>query len=465
MTMTQNRFAILVALLIAALATWVSCTRSTPFGADLLDDQVADYAYTDTMTLKCSLQYEEDIITGNVTGSTMLCGEVTDPQFGKTKVDLYTGMTFNKTDLNLNGARVDSVVLFLKYKASAVYGDTTQIQTLKVFQLADSVQYGKEYFSTEKLAAGAELGSLRFFPKPNKKDSIAPTLKAALVRVKLDRNFGETLKDISLDSLSRVKESLFAQKIKGLKITTAPDGGATPGAMLAFDLSDKAYSFVRLYYMKDTSRLTADYIFSGNIRTLGKFANIEHDYSNAPFKDKIGAPADELFYVQGGRGLQIKVELPYAAKLDNIVVNKAELVLTAKDPVNPLLPLPSQLFLTEPLNGRVLISSDSLTIKGLLSNLWRIPTVDVTRSTDANYSIFGGQPAKETVNGVSVSRYRLNLSERLQTVIDDTSGDPSKHVFFVNVFPQRTSVAGAVLYGPKSASFPAKLELKYTRIR
>ena len=463
--MTQNRFAIWAALLTVALATWMSCTRSTPFGADLLDDQVADYAFTDTMTLKCSLQYEEDIITGNVTGATMLCGEVTDPQFGKTKIDLYTGMTFNKTDLNLNGARVDSVVLFLKYRPSAVYGDTTKFQTLRVFQLEDSVRYGKEYLSTEKLPAGQELGSLHFSPKPNKKDSIAPTLKAALVRVKLDRNFGETLKDLSLDSLTRVKESVFAQKIKGLKITSTADAGADPGTMLAFDLSDKSFSFVRLYYMKDTSRLTADYIFSGNLLTLGKFVNIEHDYGNAPFKDKIGAPADEFFYVQGARGLQIKVELPYVANLNNIVVNKAELVLTAKDPANAFLPLPDQLFLTEALNGRVLISSDSLTIKGLLSNLWRIPTNDVTRSTDANYSIFGGQPAKETINGVSVSRYRLNLSKRLQTAVDDTSGDPSKHIFFVNVFPQRTSVAGAVLYGPKNAAFPAKLELKYTRIR
>lgn len=465
MIMTQNRFAVWVALLAVALATWVSCTRSTPFGADLLDDQVADYAFTDTLTLKCSLQYEENIITGNVTGSTMLCGEVTDPQFGKTKIDLYSGLTFNKTDLNLNGARVDSVVLFLKYKTSAVYGDTTQIQTLKVFQLEDSVRYGKEYLSTEKLPAGTELGSLRFLPKPNKRDSISPTVKTAVVRVKLDRNFGETLKDLSLDSLTRVKESVFAQKIKGLKIISSADGGVTPGAMLAFDLSDKTASFIRLYYMKDTSRLSADYIFSGNSLTLGKFVNIEHDYSNTAFKDKIGAAAEDFFYVQGAGGLQIKVELPYASKLDNIIVNKAELVLTAQDPANPLLPIPGQLFLTESLNGRVLISSDSLTIKGLLSHVWRIPTSDVTRSTDANYSIFGGQPTKETINGTMVSRYRLNLSERLQAAIDDTTGDPSKHIFFVNVFPQRTSTAGVVLHGPKSTTFPAKLELKYTRIR
>lgn len=463
MIMTQHRFVVWVALLAVAVVTWLSCTRSTPFGADLLDDQVADYTFTDTISVKCTLLEEENIITGNVTGATMICGEVTDPIFGKTRADLYSGLTFNKTDLNLNGTIIDSVVLFLGYKSGAVYGDTTQLQTMKVYQLADSVRYGKEYLSTDTLPVGNLLGSLSFYPKPNKKDSLAPTVKAAVVRIKLDRSFGETLKDISLDSLSRVRESACAQKIKGLKITSASAG--EPGAMLAFDLSQKTSTYLRLYYRKDTSRLSTDYILSGNSLTLGKFANIKHDYSKSPFKDQIGAPATEFMYAQGGRGVQVKVELPYISNLENIIVNKAELVLTAKEPTSTWLPLPGQLFLTEALNGRVLISSDSLTIKGLLSQVWRIPTNDVTRSTDSNYSVFGGHPEKETVNGASVTRYRLNLSKRLQAAVDDTSGDPVKRTFYINVFPQRTSVAGVAFYGPKSTQYPAKLELKYTRIR
>lgn len=450
-------------LLTVALSVGGGCARSTPFGADLLDDQIADYAFTDTLTVRCTVLPEDDIITGNFTGTTVLCGTLNDPQFGKTTIDLYTGLSFDKTNIDYANTRIDSVVMFLKYQSASVYGDTTLKHTLRVFQLQDSLKYFKEYYSTENLVATDEVGSVTFFPKPNKKDSIAPTLKGPVLRFKLKDSFGQTIRQLSADSATRANEVTFANKIKGLKLTCAPDDMGT-GAMMAFNLNDDSYSFIRVFYVKDTTKMTADYIFSGNSLTLNKFMHISHNYDNTPVKDKIGAAGDELMYLQGSRGLQVRVELPYASKLDNIVVNKAELVLTAKDADPASMALPAQLLMTEALNGLALTRNDTLTFKALLSQLVRIPISDVLRSSDASYALFGGQPVKETVNGTSVTRYRLNMTKRFQSTVDETSSDPSKHIFYINVQPQRTSPARAILYGPKSTVFPAKLELKYTRL-
>jgi hypothetical protein len=43
---------VLAGIALAGLVLWAACTKPTPFGSDLLDDQLADYAYTDTVSLR-----------------------------------------------------------------------------------------------------------------------------------------------------------------------------------------------------------------------------------------------------------------------------------------------------------------------------------------------------------------------------------------------------------------------------
>ncbi len=50
----------------------------------------------------------------------------------------------------------------------------------------------------------------------------------------------------------------------------------------------------------------------------------------------------------------------------------------------------------------------------------------------------------------------------LQQIVDDTSGLPEKRTVYISVYPQNRSAMRSILYGPKNATFPAKLVLKYT---
>ena len=162
--------------------------------------------------------------------------------------------------------------------------------------------------------------------------------------------------------------------------------------------------------------------------------------------------ADEKLYVQGMHGLRVKVEFPYAHFLDDIAVNQAQLVLTVADD-HPTLTPASQLFFSQ-------LEDDSVFVL----------TSDVAYSFGSNltggFSSFGGTPKKVVDNGITVTRYRLTLSETFQHIVDDDSSTNTKNrTVYLGVYPRSRTAARSVLYGPKSLSFPAKLELKYTKVK
>ena len=150
----------------------------------------------------------------------------------------------------------------------------------------------------------------------------------------------------------------------------------------------------------------------------------------------------------------MKVEIPYAHLLDDVAINKAELELTVETLPNdnPVLRNASQLVFTESIGDSVVVlTSDVLYSLG--------PTLS------SGFNGFGGFPEKETDQGVSVQRYRMTLTQRFQAMVDNKSGSVKDQTVFLNVYPQSRSAMRAIFYGPQSATFPAKLALKYTKIR
>ena len=82
-----------------------------------------------------------------------------------------------------------------------------------------------------------------------------------------------------------------------------------------------------------------------------------------------------------------------------------------------------------------------------------------------DFSRFGGTPEDEAVGTTRLKRYHLTLSQRLQDIVDDQSGLLKNRTLYLSVQPQSRSAMRSILYGPKSALFPAKLNLTYTRVR
>jgi hypothetical protein len=432
----------------------LSCSKQTPFGSDLLDDQLADYNFTDTLSMIVSVEREDTslITTDRNTADYQLCGELNDPIFGKSVAEIYTLMQTGNSAVNFQDTRYryDSLEMFLNIIDNGIYGDTTQEQTLRIFRLAQAIDTRDSsiYFSNMSLPVDEQVGEVRFFPRPSQSDSlVSTTARGAFVRIKMNDSFGQFL--FGLDSLTYTTDSAFERKLRGLKIVCS--SGSTPGAMLSFNLNNANFSLMRLHFTRDD---TASSVFNYQFLNAKKFMNFRHDYAGTPVESRIGKPAPELVFAQGMGGLRYKVEFPYASKLENIAVNKAELVVTvAEQPGdNPLLFPANQLLTTKWFND-----STFTIIDDVLASIGSTGTL--------GYGRFGGFPVKKVVNGQSVTQYRFNVTQHFQDLIDNTSTDLNKRTLWFQVSPQARVVSRAVFHGPKSSSFPMKLELKYTNVR
>lgn len=451
----KQKLPVFAALLVLTAATlWMACTKPSPFGAGLLESELADYEFTDTLTVVCTVEREDSLLTSDPgsTSSAFLCGELDDPIFGKSKSEIFSllQLSFLDPGFKPDSQTVDSIILYLRYAPGSFYGDSTQAQTLRVLRLDQPLDDEGDYYAHNTIPASTEIGRLdNFIPRPNTADSLLdPASKAPYLRVPLSLDFGNEL--FNLDTSILASDSAFYAALRGIKIVTTAN--AAPGAMLAFNLNNTSYSRVLLYYHNngDTVARRFNLFFAG----VNKFTHFEHDYGSSPAGEQIDKVSDEYLYIQAMQGLRLKVEFPFVDRFDEIAVNKAQLVLTTATVPNdyPVLTSSQQLVFTEKQNDSTFVfTTDVLYSLGPALNL--------------GFSRFGGFPEDEIINGTLVERYRMTLSDRLQAMVDDTSGDPKKKTLYINITPQSRLAQRSVLYGPKNAAYPAKLELKYTRVQ
>jgi hypothetical protein len=453
-TNMKQKLPAIAGFLLAALVIWASCKKPSPLGADLVGAGYDDYVFTDTITVRCTVEREDSSLTSDrsSTAEYFLCGELNDPTFGKSASDIYAMMLGQNLNPGFDTTQAfDSIVLYLSYASAGTYGDTLLPQTLRVLRVDEGnyISDSKDYYSHQSLPATTEIGRVEnFYPRPNKQDSLFDGIKGAFLKVVLNPAFGQEL--FNLDSASYSVDSIFQGKLRGLKIVSSTNGAA-PGTMLAFDLNNSSLSRMRLFYHEkaDTSAKKFDFFFEG----ANKFNHFEHDHSGTAAGQSIDFQyANERLYTQGMEGLRFKIEFPYAHLLNDIAVNQAQLVLTIAEETPHLSPA-SQLFLTQ-----------------LLPDTTFAVTSDVLYSFGSNltggFTSFGGSPKKVVDNGTTVTRYRLTMSEVFQHVVDDdNSTDTKNRTVYLGVYPRSRTAGRAVFYGPKSLTFPAKVELTYTKVQ
>lgn len=448
------RFPHLAGLFLAIITISVlACKKPTPFGSELLENGYDDLVFTDTITVLCTLEREDSVVTSDKTASSsyLLTGEINDPVFGKYGADIYTLLQPNTLNPQFDTSKItfDSLVMYLAYASSGFYGDTLLPQSLHVYRLAEDMIYDSTYYSVASFQTGEEIGHLdNFYPKPNKTDSLSDGNKGAFLRVPLSEDFGRAL--LGIDSLTWLSDSAFYRWVHGIKIVSTPTGD--PGTLLALNLNSTNFSRISLYYrvQGDTTQSRFDFYF----RNTNKFNHFQPgpNYASSEAGSHVNQLLTDKIYVQGMQGYRVKVSFPYANHFDQIAVNKAQLVLTVADNNLALRPA-EQLILTESQGDTtVVFTSDALYSLGA--------------SQTGSLATFGGFPEKEIVNGTTVTRYRLAMSDKFQSIVDDDASPDIKHrTVYLNVYPRTRSAQRSVLFGPQSATFPAKLELKYTRVK
>jgi hypothetical protein len=430
-----------------ALVALYSCNDPSVIGSDLLSGDELNIDFTDTVSLR-AYSVEVDSVRSfspSIVGVTSLgfpFGEFQDPVFGKTSASVSFMISLNANDPDFEGEVLDSMVLILPYQASQVYGDTNQTYGIEVLELNENLSRDSTYYTDREFALKSMiLGAREFIPRP--KDSIVVKIPGSdstgkvppQLRIPMTEEFRNAFFTANPDNFEN--DSTFRAFFKGIHIRP---NRATAG-LLSFNLRNSAAG-LRVFYHKDS--VFSEYLFpilSSNVVT----SHFDNDYTGTvvgSFLNDNVEENDSIIFLQGMSGTNVVIEIPYAASLENILVNRAELEI-------PFLRLPGDDVAFGGVDQVVISQIVNDTTITLLSDV----QFAINRSGSSFPQIFGGFLTSD-------GTYKLNISSYFQDLM---RGEASSKLL-ITVYSKAEKTARAALGGPAHSAFPAKINLSFTRL-
>lgn len=400
---------------------------------------------TDTIGLVSYSVREDSVNTSNL--PTSLLGSLFDPVFGKTTASIYSEIRLSNVQLDFGaGAAIDSIVLSLKFKS--LWGDSSSMQTFRVFEMTENIEVDSTYYSTHVVDYNetTELGSISISPPT---DSImVDTVKLAPhLRIPLNQVLADKLLDGSSEDF--VSNDEFRKFLKGLYITADPVQESGKGALITFEMYNSLTNLTVYYRNNDKDSLK--YIFY--ITNDGaRFNHFEHyDYADADplFRQQVidgdKTLGQDIIYLQPLGGVRTNLHIPSLVTLGNeiqsgertmIAVNEAKIVFSNFES-DPFLDPPSRLLLAK------ITDEEGSTM-----------FLDDQREGE-NY--FGGYYNKSN----------MTYTFRLNRYVQDRLLNPGEEDFGLALLvPGASSVPQRViLNGSAAGSGEIKLVIKYTEVR
>jgi hypothetical protein len=396
-------------------------------------------------------------------------GYFNDPIFGTVESNL--AMTLNLPNqsaysLPSGSIQVDSAVLVMRY-ADGFYGDSlTSKYKVNVYQLANRPKV-TAYYNTDAWATqGNVIGTRTFFARTH--DSIKiyniitgqpDTLIKAVpqLRIPINKTFINQILFFA-PSAQLASNSVFVNAVKGLYLTI--DKAATVGAGGTFMFSSA--DSLKVYYRRIPADGTTPDTAYVSLPISTTAAQIKHTPS-ATIKAEVGdtTASRDLMYLEGMASTKVRIKFPYlknlVSSLGNIVVNRAELVVT---------PQPGSTIPFGPLPKLTMYKYDIA---------HQITELQDANSNDARYispATFGGYYIK------AKNSYHFVITGYVQDLIDGRSNDYGTFLAPVDTTNTRsvdiaptTQIAGrlvAVGTPPKnSPNYPYRIKLNiiYTKIK
>jgi hypothetical protein len=369
-----------------------SCKKEiSSIGIDINDD-LLNAVFTDTTTLTAYSVLEDTLNTTNLISNFL--GYLNDDVFGVTTASIFTQFVPAGNVVNFgNSPKLDSIVLTLRYMGD-FYGDTLKPFTVKVYELTEDMQKNITYYQHHSIAHSSSNlthnPNFLLYPTPNKKIWL-DSLVASHVRIRLSDEVGNNF----LQNASKMGSAdAFKSFFKGLFICV--ESLHKQGALVNFNLTSPLTG-IQLYYKNDT--IARQFSFPVKVSETIRFSTYKHDYKmgNFDFINQVLQNDTTLgrktLYVQSMGGVETKINYPYLKELKNrnIVINKAELVITNIGEDLSLYPIPPR-----------------LDIQGINPSGTIVEIPDVINTT-ATY--FGGNYNETT------KEYRFRITKYIQNII------------------------------------------------
>lgn len=363
---------------------FISCDKPTiNFGTTFISNNNTNIVVIDTSTLLLSTISLDSFPTAGT--GTQLIGRYHDNYFGTITSEsfLQIGPPAGLPAIS-NLATLDSISLIMRLDKT-FYGDTTTQMKFDVSQLDTTITLPAPYIQSTFY----NNSSIPFNPIPwgSSSVTISPTALHTSqnfqdsVKIRLPDSLGEkllTLMEFRSDTV--INTNSFLSYFKGLCVY--PDASSS-GVIYGF----RDTAFVKLYYHVPGVITNYTYVILPFNVKFHQFNNISFDRSGTQLA-LINSPAyavpntvthqlpssattDSSVYLQGGTGLQIKINFPYISNLlqlpDYVAILRADLILQPKlGSYTPELALPPQVILsqTNPTN----VIGSTLTVSGAVAS-------------------------------------------------------------------------------------------------
>jgi Domain of unknown function (DUF4270) len=452
------------------------CTKPTSVGSDVIPGSdyingtlvTSDANTADTAIFRMNTEtiLNDSVTTFNTSAlypiaymSRLPFGKLTDPVFGTSTSGIYLVPRNDNTKFgSVTGQKVDSVVLVLQYDTPAdalastvqehktrnVIGDTTQIQTLKIFQTSDTLSRNTYFSNTPIGITNTPLATLSYLPKPysptiitsrNYKNTADSSFKTQPhLRIKMNDVGTGSIWQRLMDSpvALRGTASQLRDVFKGIYI----EPGNTNTCLTRFNVNSakvdntlpswfhgipvSSNSGLIIYYHETVGADQTTKAYPLSFKLVNSISpevltmKFQHNrmgtpVANALLPGNLNRVGDSVIYVQGLAGTNGKITFPNLAKLKGkVIINKAELVFkTISDASN--IPKPAYLALSH-----VRIKNRSIYKEILdLYDSQREPLTTYDYIPPAYSGSFGDYGGK--LNG---STYTINITRDLQNMIN-----------------------------------------------
>lgn len=306
------------------LLTFTSCNNSDEIGLNLTPPGDRFHYVVDSGAIVSAITIRQDSITSERRTSSLL-GCMNDPIFGRTTAHLLTQLRLSSNEVDFGTIpQIDSAVVLLKYQD--YYGDTTALQSMRIFELTQGLFYDSTYYSNFNMTGfydpAIPVGDISYYPTPDK-DSLM---------IRLSDDFGNKL--INADTAYLSSMTTWLDFFKGLYFESQPVEQG--GSIVYFNLTGGESRLLLYYHNEASDSLQYELLITtSNTTWVNRF---DHDYSGAPItsliNDSIRTHPEVYLQSMAGLRAHLKVEIPQTImdKINTgVTINKAELIITVAD--------------------------------------------------------------------------------------------------------------------------------------
>lgn len=429
----------------------VSCNDPLFLGSDLLKQDQVGIGFTDTLSLSTKTIRQDSLLVYDPSVKVLdafLIGKYKDPQFGLTDASAFLQYRLGNTlSPDFKGASFDSLVLGMVYDTLHNYGNYKQMTSLSAYRITEDMSALTAYKTDQKFMVDpVALGSVNFIPDPNALSTYyeyfngyKDTVSSNQIRIRLSDVLGNELMNAPDSTYS--KNDNFLKVFKGLQLKAETE----TGGIMSFNPLDINSKITLFYSRNDTSYQYEFTVTSLSARTV----SFVHDYSGTKVEQLLASTADSdtLAMLQGMLGTLVKIDIPNLDSLKGKIINKAELEFYIKTFDNESAIYPP-------------IQNVLLAYKNTLNKYVSVNDVLLAFSSGSLAGLnkyFGGTVIEESINGVQLFKYKMNISSHLQYMIQNKVGKS----MYLTVYRRAETANRVALYGTGS-HLPPKLRVSFT---